>query len=434
MFTFRLFILMPDKTTFCGTLNNDELTSQASTHDMDTCPPQAQHTVVSSQLYDDLRGDSASALDSASEASDLTDSSASAREKLRKKATKRRRAQVERWPRLLVLSVEAGTVVECQLESSKGKTVTFKFDIHDMFPRDIANNLVVTNLLAEQHADVFVEQVQDIVQQLKEHPTACLPCLTNWCPPTREAGEGVERASWVVPGVAGAPGQALPAQLQQVAGTGRLVPSPVEEQAPQFPATATAPPAHHPPHHNPPPALRRPSALQMQQQQQQQQPVVTVAPVVAIPASPAMAPGTPVIMPGTVPVVPVAVVQPPPPVVKIAAVPIPLAAAAAAVPQGEVRTPVQVFPDANQVHTPPTYGATPHALSSENSFSESDPGSSAQLPTQAYAVVTDLSHLQQRLVELTTPSGPPHAPPQQQQQQAAAAAARCTGAGGHPAI
>ncbi|KAH8032459.1 hypothetical protein HPB51_025912 [Rhipicephalus microplus] len=85
---------------------------------------------------------SASALDSASEASDLTDTSA--RERARKKVTKRRRAvQMEqRWPRLLVLSVEGGSVVECQLESSKGKTVTFKFDIHDMFPQDIANNLV----------------------------------------------------------------------------------------------------------------------------------------------------------------------------------------------------------------------------------------------------------------------------------------------------
>ncbi|KAH6922876.1 hypothetical protein HPB50_020003 [Hyalomma asiaticum] len=110
--------------------------------DMETM--QSQQTVLSTQLYEDLRGDSASALDSASEASDLTDSSA--REKARKKVTKRRRgAQLEqRWPRLLVLSVEGGSVVECQLESSKGKTVTFKFDIHDMFPRDIANNLVCT--------------------------------------------------------------------------------------------------------------------------------------------------------------------------------------------------------------------------------------------------------------------------------------------------
>ncbi|CAN8005806.1 unnamed protein product [Ixodes pacificus] len=60
----------------------------------------------------------------------------------------------------------------------------------------------------------------------------------------------------------------------------------------------------------------------------------------------------------------------------------------------------------SQAPTPPTYGTTPHALSSENSFSESEPGSSA-MPPQAYGIVTDLSHLQQRLVELTTTSGGP---------------------------
>lgn len=37
---------------------------------------------------------------------------------------------------------------------------------------------MVTNLLAEQHADMFVEQVQDIVQQLKEHPER-LPIVSS---------------------------------------------------------------------------------------------------------------------------------------------------------------------------------------------------------------------------------------------------------------
>lgn len=32
--------------------------------------------------------------------------------------------------------------VECQLDTSKQKTVTFKFDRDDMVPTDIANNLV----------------------------------------------------------------------------------------------------------------------------------------------------------------------------------------------------------------------------------------------------------------------------------------------------
>ncbi|KAL3170998.1 hypothetical protein MRX96_013893 [Rhipicephalus microplus] len=234
----------------------DELPPVA--HDMETV--QCQPTVISTQLYDDLRGDSASALDSASEASDLTDTSA--RERARKKVTKRRRAvQMEqRWPRLLVLSVEGGSVVECQLESSKGKTVTFKFDIHDMFPQDIANNLVVTNLLAEQHADMFVEQVQDIVQQLKEHPER-LPIVASQPTDGRLSFENMESSSIVPAAIRPAdkelsepPGscqgspvrQPLTAQLQQfqAATAGHLAPSPVEEHEPTLlpPLQSSGPP------------------------------------------------------------------------------------------------------------------------------------------------------------------------------------------------
>lgn len=36
--------------------------------------------------------------------------------------------------------------VECQLDTSKQKTVTFKFDRDDMVPTDIANNLVSARL------------------------------------------------------------------------------------------------------------------------------------------------------------------------------------------------------------------------------------------------------------------------------------------------
>ncbi|KAK8757930.1 hypothetical protein V5799_004437, partial [Amblyomma americanum] len=377
-----------------GAVAKDELAGQCSAHDLETYPAQGQHGVVSSQLYDDLRGDSASALDSASEASDLTDSSASARERARKKVNKRRRAQAERWPRLLVLSVEGGTVVECQLESSKGKTVTFKFDIHDMFPRDIANNLVVTNLLAEQHADVFVEQVQDIVQQLKEHPdrlpTVCNPLAAA---DGRLSFENMENSTVLVtagrlekessepPGSCqGSPVRQvkpLPAAQLHQAGIAHLASSPIEEQAPPMPATFL-------------PVAAAVSSPALQQH-------VTAGTVAAT------------VTQGPMPPVPVAMVVPPTPVTK--AVPAQAAAVAvsgtAAAAQGEVRLPAQQnAPDASttsQAATPPAHGATPHALSSENSFSESDPGSST-LPQQAYALVTDLSHLQQRLVELTTPS------------------------------
>lgn len=44
---------------------------------------------------------------------------------------------------LSVSEVEGQAVtVECQLDTSKQKTVTFKFDRDDMVPTDIANNLV----------------------------------------------------------------------------------------------------------------------------------------------------------------------------------------------------------------------------------------------------------------------------------------------------
>jgi hypothetical protein len=57
--------------------------------------------------------------------------------------TKRRKTVGERGPRLTVLSLgNGGGVVECQLESSKHKTVTFTFRIQDVVPQDIATNLV----------------------------------------------------------------------------------------------------------------------------------------------------------------------------------------------------------------------------------------------------------------------------------------------------
>lgn len=61
-------------------------------------------------------------------------------QKLEKKKVKRRRTQ-DRTPKLTVIGIE-DTMVECQLESTKGKTVTFKFDYTDTSPEEIANKLV----------------------------------------------------------------------------------------------------------------------------------------------------------------------------------------------------------------------------------------------------------------------------------------------------
>ncbi|CAG7836898.1 unnamed protein product [Allacma fusca] len=85
-----------------------------------------------------------------------------------KKVTKRRKTG-ERGPKLTLLSV-SGTIVECQLETGKQKTVTFKFDCEDLVPTDIAKNLVVEDLLSESHSEIFAEMVEDIMRQVKAKP------------------------------------------------------------------------------------------------------------------------------------------------------------------------------------------------------------------------------------------------------------------------
>lgn len=62
--------------------------------------------------------------------------------RVKRSGTKRRKPGIK----LTVLSVSSAegqsVTVECQLDTSKQKTVTFKFDRDDMVPTDIANNLV----------------------------------------------------------------------------------------------------------------------------------------------------------------------------------------------------------------------------------------------------------------------------------------------------
>ncbi|GBM56457.1 Serine/threonine-protein kinase WNK [Araneus ventricosus] len=109
-------------------------------------------------------------------------------QKAEKKKVKRRRTQ-DRTPKLTVISVE-DTMVECQLESTKGKTVTFKFDYTDTSPEEIANKLVITNLLAENHAEIFTDFIQEVIRQLKENPDKipviqCIESISGTCsPPT----------------------------------------------------------------------------------------------------------------------------------------------------------------------------------------------------------------------------------------------------------
>lgn len=55
--------------------------------------------------------------------------------------TRRSNKSSERIPKLVILSVQNGTLVDCSMES-KLKTIKFKFDISDVNPIDVANDLV----------------------------------------------------------------------------------------------------------------------------------------------------------------------------------------------------------------------------------------------------------------------------------------------------
>lgn len=62
--------------------------------------------------------------------------------KRRERSKLRRRRTEHLMPRLTIVGVE-GEVIECQLETSKQSTVSFKFSQHDDHPDDIADNLVI---------------------------------------------------------------------------------------------------------------------------------------------------------------------------------------------------------------------------------------------------------------------------------------------------
>ncbi|CAH1395868.1 unnamed protein product [Nezara viridula] len=72
-------------------------------------------------------------------------------------------------PKLTVLSASDGNV-ECQLDTGKLKTVTFRFSMDDVNPEDISNNLVMEKLLGNSQADLLVEQLNEIIKQLRSDP------------------------------------------------------------------------------------------------------------------------------------------------------------------------------------------------------------------------------------------------------------------------
>ena len=65
---------------------------------------------------------------------------------------------------------KTGVKVECQMETSKQKTVTFEFSTTDIVPEEMASTFIREDLLAEEHRKILVEQLVDIVTQLTSDP------------------------------------------------------------------------------------------------------------------------------------------------------------------------------------------------------------------------------------------------------------------------
>ncbi|XP_065721145.2 serine/threonine-protein kinase Wnk isoform X1 [Drosophila suzukii] len=112
--------------------------------------------------------------------------SADAEKQLKQQATGTRsqkprrsnRSGNERIPKLSVTSVDEGSVINCHMEN-KLKTITFKFDIGDVNPVEIANKLIAQDLLSNCQSTVFVEMINEIVDQVKQNPNQ-IPIPTNY--------------------------------------------------------------------------------------------------------------------------------------------------------------------------------------------------------------------------------------------------------------
>jgi hypothetical protein len=94
------------------------------------------------------------------------------------RGSKKRSREKDKLPKLTVLEANESTnVVECQLES-KSKTVTFKFDITDVNPEEIASNLVRKTTLI--HRDFFL---RDLSHHSYLHTVSCVARINSRIPP-----------------------------------------------------------------------------------------------------------------------------------------------------------------------------------------------------------------------------------------------------------
>ena len=105
---------------------------------------------------------------------------------MKKRTRKRKRPRLEPGIKVLRIVDETedgksqksdGVKIECQMEPSNHKTLTFECHTADIEPEEMANTFISEDLLAEEHRQILVDQLVDIVRQLREDP-ATLPQVT----------------------------------------------------------------------------------------------------------------------------------------------------------------------------------------------------------------------------------------------------------------
>lgn len=92
------------------------------------------------------------------------ETSTSTEDKLRRRRSSKRSAQ-----QLVVQNIDSFGMVECQL-LCKQKTISFKFNRFDTSPNDIVEGLVKEELLKSGFQKVFIDQLKDVIRQLKDNP------------------------------------------------------------------------------------------------------------------------------------------------------------------------------------------------------------------------------------------------------------------------
>ncbi|KAL4706652.1 hypothetical protein ACJJTC_005037 [Scirpophaga incertulas] len=92
------------------------------------------------------------------------------------RGSKKRRG--DKLPRLSVLDVDAGGLVQCQLDC-KPNTVTFQFHVADVNPDEITGNLVSNKLVPEWQGGAVLELVRELVAQLEAGTSHPLPLLID---------------------------------------------------------------------------------------------------------------------------------------------------------------------------------------------------------------------------------------------------------------